>query len=432
MDIKNLYDIFKQHPVITTDSRDCPSGSIFFALKGATFDGNAYAKTALEKGCSHAIIDDNKYADPTDQRIILVDNALKTLQALANYHRKVLGTIIIGITGTNGKTTTKELTAAVLQKKYRVLYTQGNFNNSIGVPKTLLRLTHEHELAVIEMGASHPGDIKELVDIVEPNYGLITNVGKAHLLGFGSFEGVIHTKGELYDYLRHHDGTAFINADNPHLLGISHGIPLIRYGQQELTAPLKVKGNIIDCNPFLHFSWNGHDVMTHLIGAYNLDNVLAAATIGLTFHVPDNDISQALADYIPSNNRSQFEQTADNDLVVDAYNANPTSMRASIENFLQMNAKHKMCILGDMGELGKSSQEEHTSIVRLLKTCDFEQIWLVGKEFAKVEEAQDNLFRLFDNVEDVKAVLTQNKPHGMTILVKGSNSTHLYQLPPLL
>lgn len=432
MDIKDLYDIFKQHPVVTTDSRDCPQGSIFFALKGASFDGNAYAKAALDKGCAYAVVDEKEYADPEDKRIIPVDDALRTLQALANYHRKVMGTVIIGITGTNGKTTTKELTAAVLQKKYRVLYTQGNFNNSIGVPKTLLRLTHEHELAVVEMGASHPGDIKELVDIVEPNYGIITNVGKAHLLGFGSFEGVIRTKGELYDYLRHNDGTVFINADNPYLLGIAHGLPLIRYGQQDLTAPLKVKGHVVDCNPFLRFEWNGHVVATHLIGAYNLDNVLAAATIGLTFHVSDDDICQALADYVPSNNRSQFEQTADNALVVDAYNANPTSMRASIENFRHIKADHKMCILGDMGELGEASQTEHEAIVALLKETGFEQIWLVGKEFAKVSEAQGPLFRHFGNVDEVKEALAQDKPHGMTILVKGSNSTKLFQLPPLL
>ncbi len=430
MEIRDLYNIFRQHPVVTTDSRDCPAGSIFFALKGEKFDGNAYAEAALAKGCAYAVIDEQDYAPAGDVRFILVPDALRTLQELARFHRHQLGTTIVAVTGTNGKTTTKELIAAVLQKKYKVLYTEGNFNNSIGVPKTLLRLTEAHEIAVVEMGASHPGDIQELTDIVEPDYGLITNVGKAHLLGFGSFDGVIRTKGELYDFLRKHGGKAFINNDNPYLLGIAHGLPLVRYGQkQPSVAPLTVTGKLLGSDPFLHFAWNGHDVQTHLIGAYNIDNALAAATVGHYFGVSAPDISAAIAAYQPSNQRSQFVRTADNDLVVDAYNANPTSMRAAIENFRQMHAAHKMAILGDMKELGAASDDEHQAIVSLLAQSDFEQVWLVGSEFAHVSDCPTR-FRRFTDVEAVKATLTEEKPKGMTILLKGSNSVRLFELVP--
>ncbi len=419
MEIQELYDIFQQHPVVTTDSRNCPANSIFFALKGASFNGNAFASAALEKGCAYAVVDEAEYATG-DKRLILVNNVLETLQQLARHHRRQLGLPIVGITGTNGKTTTKELTAAVLSKKYNLLYTQGNLNNQIGVPLTLLRLTREHEMAVVEMGASHPGDIKELVEIVEPNYGLITNVGKAHLLGFGSFEGVIHTKGELYDFLREHHGRVFINPQNPHLMGISKGLDTIPY----------VKGELTDCNPFLRFSLLGHEVQTHLIGAYNIDNALAAATVGMQFGVPAEDICAALADYVPSNNRSQFMQTADNALIVDAYNANPTSMSLALQNFQQLQAAHKMCIIGDMGELGEASAQEHQRIVDLLQTMDLEEVWLVGDNFAHTECPAS--FRHFHDVEAVKAELSTSRPQGKTILVKGSNSTKLFQLPELL
>ena len=298
MNIETLYQIFQSHPVITTDSRDCPKDSIFFALKGEAFDGNAYAEKALESGCSYAVIDEQEYAK--DNRFILVDDVLTTLQQLANHHRKVLGTPIIGVTGTNGKTTTKELISAVLSKKYNVLYTQGNFNNHIGVPKTLLRLTKEHDIAVVEMGANHPGEIKTLVNIVEPDYGIITNVGKAHLEGFGSFEGVIRTKGELYDFLREKSALisddkkkpkVFIHGDNKYLMDISHDLHLIIYGTEK-SPEYAVVGEVNECNPFLNFSWrnqNGdnavHSVSTHLIGSYNIYNMLAAATIGLYFGV---------------------------------------------------------------------------------------------------------------------------------------------------
>ena len=431
MDIQQLYTLFLQHPIVTTDSRDVPEGSLFFALRGDTFDGNAYAKAALAQGASYAIIDDKTVAEEGNEQLILVENALDTLQQLAKHHRCQLGTTIVGVTGTNGKTTTKELIAAVLKKKYHIHYTQGNFNNHIGVPKTLLQLTKDHQIAVIEMGANHPGEIKTLANIVMPDYGIITNVGKAHLLGFGSFEGVLRTKGELYDFLRTDNGTAFINNDNPHLRGISAGLRLIRYGQQEAEG-LLVKGKLISCNPMLKFQWSPmpspyspYEVQTHLIGSYNLDNALAAACIGTLFAVPAQDISDALAEYVPSNNRSQLTVTADNRLVVDAYNANPTSMKAALENFRIMQATHKMCILGDMKELGEASAEEHQRIVELLQQCDFEKVWLVGEEFAKTAHPAE--YETFADVEAVKARLAADKPKGYIILIKGSNSTRLIQ-----
>ncbi|MBO4216264.1 MAG: UDP-N-acetylmuramoyl-tripeptide--D-alanyl-D-alanine ligase [Bacteroidaceae bacterium] len=429
MEMKDLYELFLQHPTITTDSRDVPEGSMFFALKGETFDGNAYAKMALEQGAAYAVIDEKDYAEEGNERLILVEDVLTTLQQLAKYHRVHLGTPIIGITGTNGKTTTKELIATVLKKKYNVLYTQGNFNNHIGVPKTLLQLTKEHDLAVVEMGANHPGEIKTLVEIVLPDFGIITNVGKAHLLGFGSFEGVIRTKGELYDFLRVIQGTVFINNDNPHLLGISKGLKLVKYGQQA-ADDLLVKGEFVECNPFLKFQWNGGLVQTQLIGSYNLDNALAAACIGTFFEVPANDICDALSEYKPSNNRSQLTITKDNKLVVDAYNANPTSMRAALDNFRLIKDGHKMCILGQMGELGEASEEEHQKVVDLLGECGFEKVWLVGENFAKTQHPAD--YQLFANVEEVKAAISSQKPQGYLILIKGSNSNKLVQTVELL
>ncbi len=431
MDILRLYELFLAHPVVTTDSRDCPEGSMFFALKGETFDGNAYAAKALASGCSYAVIDEADYAVYGDERYILVDDVLSTLQELANFHRCQLGTRIIGVTGTNGKTTTKELISTVLQKKFEVLYTQGNFNNHIGVPKTLLRLNDGHDIAVVEMGANHPGEIKTLVNIVEPNYGIITNVGKAHLLGFGSFEGVIRTKGELYDFLRGRQGAkVFINNDNEHLLGISHDLQLVRYGQRP-SEDLAIEGRLTGCDPFLRFEWRKkdsewHEVQTHLIGGYNLDNCLAAITIGDYFGVETDDICDAIAGYQPSNNRSQFMQTPHNKLVIDAYNANPTSMRAALENFRMMRAERKFVILGAMRELGDVSEEEHQKCVDFIEESGFEKVWLVGEEFVPTQHPDS--FRLFNNLEEVKACISDEQPEGYTILIKGSNSTRLFSL----
>lgn len=428
MEISELYSIFSEHPVVTTDSRDCPEGSIFFALKGASFNGNAFAEKALEKGCSYAVVDEKEFAKNGDCRYILTDDCLKTLQQLANHHRRQLGTKIVGITGTNGKTTTKELVAAVLGERYNVLYTQGNFNNDIGVPKTLLRLTKKHDIAVVEMGASHPGDIKTLVNIVEPDCGLITNVGRAHLQGFGSFEGVIHTKGELYDYLREHRGKVFIDACNPYLCGISAGLDLIKYGTGN-AAGLTVSGEVTTCDPFLCFRWrhNGgesHSVSTHMIGSYNINNMLAAACVGLHFGVTEEQVSHALGGYEPTNNRSELKVTAHNRLIIDAYNANPTSMAAALDSFSGIKADKKMAILGDMNELGAVSEEEHQKIADRLKSSDIAEVWLVGKEFGKTECP----FRKFNDVEEVKQALASEKPEGRCILIKGSNSIKLYQL----
>lgn len=430
MEIEELYNRFTECNGLTTDSRHCPEGSMFLALKGETFNGNTFAAQSLAQGCRYAVVDEPQYASPENPRIILVDNCLETLQKLANYHRRRLGTRMIGVTGTNGKTTTKELIATVLGEKFKVLYTQGNFNNHIGVPLTLLRLKPEHEMAVIEMGANHPGEIKTLVHIAEPDYGIITNVGKAHLQGFGSFEGVIRTKGELYDFLREKgNATIFIQNENPYLNKIAAGLTCVRYGQ---TPGLDVTGKVVACSPFLHFSWTAegvsHEVQTHLIGAYNLDNALAAVAIGRYFGVEDTKICHALSSYVPQNNRSQLVHTASNTLIVDAYNANPTSMMAALENFRQMEAAHKVAILGDMKELGEGSHEEHQKVVDFLKECGFERVMLVGPEFGGTSSP----FEHYKDVKEVEALLAAHPLQGCCVLVKGSNSMKLSELPASL
>lgn len=427
-----IYKCFEECTGLTIDSRNCPKGSMFIALKGDTFNGNAFALQALEKGCRYAVVDEVQYVEEGNPHIILVDDCLTTLQQLANEHRRNLDTCVIGITGTNGKTTTKELIAAALGQKYNVLYTQGNLNNHIGVPLTLLRLNKEHDFAVVEMGANHPGEIRTLVHIVEPNYGLITNVGKAHLEGFGSLEGVISTKGELYDYLRNErQALVFMDMDNEHLRGISEGLHVVGYGM-ESEKELLVSGVLKACAPFLSFEWNymgnRYKVNTHLIGAYNIKNALAAITIGCYFGVPAEDICCALNGYIPNNNRSQLTKTSCNHLIVDAYNANPTSMVAALENFRLMEVSHKIAILGDMKELGESSMDEHCKIVSLLDECGFERVILIGEEFGKVNRAYEH----YNDVEEVKTILSHEKLQGKYILMKGSNSMRLSLLKDVL
>lgn len=435
-----LYEIFQRHPVVTTDSRECPAGATFFALKGEKFDGNRYAAKALEQGCSIAVVDEAEYSPAGDERYILVPDALAALQQLAHYHREQFHIPVLQITGTNGKTTTKELVAAVLARRHNVLFTQGNLNNHIGVPKTLLRLRPEHHIAVIETGANHPGEIRTLSRIVDPNYGLITNVGVAHIEGFGSFEGVVKTKGELYDYLRHREGgRIFLHADNPHLVKMSDSLSPVTYG--EPGHQYYVEGEVLDCSPYLHLRWRQgnkcltedpwHEVQTHLIGAYNLANCLAAACVGRWFGVEPDDICRALADYTPTNNRSELLQTDTNQLVVDAYNANPSSMTAALDNFALMTppaGMKKMLILGDMKELGAISEQEHRRIVDKLQSLGFHDVWLVGSNFAALNPP----FPTFPDVEAVKARLRQSPIRNRLILIKGSNSTHLYELPPLL
>ena len=427
MSIIDLYDLFIHNPQITTDSRNCPKGSIFFALKGDKFDGHQYAGKALASGCVYAVIDNPDYY--IGERTILVDNVLKTLQQLAHHHRKVLGLPIIGITGTNGKTTTKELLAAVLSTKFNLLYTEGNFNNHIGVPLTLLRLTHDHEMAVIEMGASHPGDIKELVDIVHPNYGIITNVGRAHLEGFGSFEGVIRTKGELYDYIRRSKGKIFIKKENEYLQSIAKGIEQITYGNGDDAF---ASGQVVSCDPFLVFNWKQqgklHTVETHMIGSYNLDNVLAAVAVGRFFKIPAERISRAIAAYEPTNNRSQFKKTDNNELIIDAYNANPSSMKVALDNFITMPVQPKAIILGDMRELGPTSDELHAEVVEQIKKGQFDKVFLCGEHFSKVGKE----FSPFATTEAMVEELRKQPLKGYHILIKGSHSMGLEKLADIL
>lgn len=432
MEVSELYQIFLQYPRITTDSRNCSQNSIFIALKGANFNGNEFALSALEKGCAYAVVDEKEYYDASNNRLILVDDCLKTLQQLANYHRRQLGVKIIAITGTNGKTTTKELIATILSEVHNVLYTQGNLNNHIGVPLTLLQLTNRHNLAVIEMGASHPGEIRELANIVEPNFGIITNVGKAHLEGFGSFEGVLHTKGELFDFLRsREDNTVFINNENPYINSIADGLLKIKYGTED---GLYVNGQMISSNPFMTFKWkagkNGEysEIKTNLIGAYNFENAMAAVTIGRFFGVDAKHIKKALENYRPSNNRSQFKKTGNNQLIIDAYNANPTSMTAALSNFNKMQANNKMLILGDMRELGVESQAEHQKIIDMIVEYGFNDVILVGTQFTETR----NNFKCYPNVIALSEDLKKHCPSNKTILIKGSNGIHLEKIIDLL
>lgn len=435
MDIKQLYAVYQAHPVVTTDSRCCPEGSIFIALKGASFDGNKFAAAALEKGCSYAVVDEKEYYVEGDDRYILTDDCLTTFKELSREHRRQFNIPVVGITGTNGKTTTKELVSAVLAEKYNVMHTEGNFNNDVGVPKTLLRLSPEHEIAVVEMGASHPGDIKKLVEYVEPTCGLITNVGRAHLQGFGSFEGVKKTKGELYDFLKTHDGLVFLNTGNPHLVEMARERELdrvISYGGED---DANVQGRVTAADPFITIEWqeagkpNVYSVKSHLIGAYNVDNMLAAVAVGLHFGVTPEQINHALEHYQPTNNRSELVKTADNTLIVDAYNANPTSMAAALDSFEQIDTKlPKMAILGDMRELGAVSEEEHQKVVDTLKAKGLNDVWLVGEEFGKTQCD----FHKYNNVEEVKQAIAGHKPTGKCILIKGSNGTKLFELPALL
>ena len=443
MNIKKLYELYRQHPVVTTDSRDCPEGSIFIALKGVSFDGNKFAAAALEKGCSYAVVDEKEYCVEGDDRYILTDDCLTTFKELAREHRRQFNIPVVGITGTNGKTTTKELVSAVLAEKYDVMHTDGNFNNDVGVPKTLLRLKPEHEIAVVEMGASHPGDIKKLVEYVEPTCGLITNVGRAHLQGFGSFEGVKKTKGELYDFLKANNALVFLDTANDNLVEMARERELdrvISYGTDEQA---EVQGKVTAADPFITIEWKcggdgesipvalneWHEIKTRLIGSYNLDNVLAAITVGLHFGVTADQVCHAIENYEPTNNRSELVKTGSNTLIVDAYNANPTSMAAALDSFGQIATQlPKMAILGDMKELGEVSEDEHQKIVDSLTAKGLTDVWLVGEEFGKTQCD----FRKYNNVEEVRQAIADNKPSGKCILIKGSNGTRLFELPKLL
>lgn len=390
---------------VSTDTRNLPAGCVFFALHGERFDGNKFAQQALESGASLAVIDNPEVFAAYSQspiahsRILLVEDTLLALQDLARAWRRELGLPIIAITGTNGKTTTKELLATVLSTKYNIHYTQGNLNNQIGVPLTLLQITRAHEMAIVEMGASHPGDIKELVDIAEPNYGLITNVGRAHLEGFGSFEGVQQTKKELYDYLREHQGFIFRNTDNPYLAQMAGDLKTVAY-----TTGTMPSG-------------------TNLVGEYNAENVSAAICVGEYFGISREQALEAICQYVPTNNRSQAMQTANNHLIVDAYNANPTSMQAAINAF-----KGDTYILGAMRELGEYSHLEHQNIVNMLAERKAENVFLVGEEYMQTTSP----YPVFENVDGLHKYLQDNPLKDKNILLKGSRSTKMEKLLDIL
>jgi UDP-N-acetylmuramoyl-tripeptide--D-alanyl-D-alanine ligase len=430
----NLYDIFLEHPVVTTDSRNCPVDSIFFALKGDTYNANAFAAEALQKGCSYAVVDEAEYA--LDERYILVDDVLQALQALAYQHRKQMGVKIIGITGSNGKTTTKELITAVLKEKYKVHATLGNLNNHIGVPLTLLQLTHQHQLAVVEMGANHPGEIKRLCEIAQPDFGIITNVGKAHLEGFGSFEGVMQAKAELYAHIASNGMGVFINSDHGYLqqMAIQAGLPTekeIVYSMHNHPDISMITGKIKASDPYLTMQCQTgvtFEINTRLVGSYNAENVLAAVTIGHFFGLKNTQIKQGIELFVPQNNRSQLIETNKNRLIIDAYNANPTSMEAAVLNIQQLENDNKLLILGDMLELGEHAVAEHQKIVDLIKEKGFQSVYLVGDTFKKTKQA----YLTFEDVDELYAFLSEEKPENQTILIKGSRGIQLEKIISIL
>ena len=451
MNIIEIYSWFKECGSVTTDTRTLKGGEMFFALKSENFDGNEYALKALQAGAAYAVVNsdstvaseasEGKYDDDTRSRLIIVENTLSTLQELARWHRSMTfidgkPLTVIALTGTNGKTTTKELIREVLSVKYRVTATEGNLNNSIGVPLTLLRIDSQTQLAVVEMGASHPGDIKELVNIALPNFGLITNVGKAHLLGFGSFEGVMQTKGELYDYLRRTADKAFVNADNPYLCRMASEREMHNDSErpdQSLVIPYGLGfagAEVLPSSPehpFLRIAMpDGSIITTNLVGSYNADNVMAAIAVGKHFGISLEEAAEAIKAYVPSNKRSQMTRTERNTLIVDAYNANPTSMEAALNNFATIEAEHKVAMLGDMLELGEDSLKEHIRIIKMAMDLDLDRICLVGSEFGKACcETTDDKVMSFKTSCELAGWLKENPVSGSVILIKGSRGTKM-------
>lgn len=447
MNIVSIYSKFKECGRVTTDTRTLSAGDMFFALKGENFDGNEYALKALEAGASYAVVaEDSAAAASGDPRIIPVKDTLKTLQELARWHRSMTFVDgkplpVLALTGTNGKTTTKELIREVLSVKYNVTATKGNLNNSIGVPLTLLTVGPDTQIAVVEMGASHPGDIKELVDIALPNFGLITNVGKAHLLGFGSLEGVMSTKGELYDYLRRTSDKVFLNVDNPYLCRMASERNLQSDPERpySLVLPygLEYSGAVVlpssPESPFLRISLNGTVINTNLVGSYNADNVMAAIAVGVHFGVAFEDAVKAIEAYVPSNNRSQMVKTEANTLIVDAYNANPTSMDAALTNFAGVQAENKVVLLGDMLELGEDSLEEHVKVVEKVLAGSYSLVCLVGKEFgAALEKVGETGIRWFATSSDLAQQLAANPVMDSVVLIKGSRGTRMEKVLEVL
>lgn len=428
--IENLYDVYLKHPEISTDSRSIIPNSIFFALKGQNFDGNKYALQALEMGASYAVIDNATFA--ISDRTILVEDVLNTLQKLANYHRRQLKIPFLAITGSNGKTTTKELVNAVLSQKFKTLATKGNLNNHIGVPLTLLSIDKQIEFAIIEMGANHQNEIALLCDIAMPDYGIITNIGKAHLEGFGGIEGIKKGKGEMYDFINAHNGKVFLNTDSDSLNEMlkSRAMKAITYGKS-LDADLH--GVIVNEQPTLSFNWKWKDgsynlVNSQLPGVYNFSNFLCAACIGSYFDVPEKAINKALSTYIADNNRSQIIKKNHKTILLDAYNANPSSMEAAINNFVKLDAEKKVMFLGNMLELGDESLKEHEKLVELIKKNNFSEVYLVGSLFKDV--AGD--FCFFDTVEQCIEAIKTKDLNNTSILIKGSRGSKMEKLLEIL
>ena len=416
MNIEDLYTIFCNHPQIQTDSRKLASGDLFFALRGPNFNGNQFALQALEMGAAYAIVDEYIAAD--NNRIIRVENVLTTLQQLAGYHRDQFTIPFIAITGSNGKTTTKELVAAVLSAHYKTYTTQGNLNNHIGIPLTLLQVQKDAQMAVIEMGANHQHEIEGYCQYVKPTHGIITNCGKAHLEGFGGEEGVRKGKGELFQFLSGHHGTAFAFADYDYLHTLAKQVPqIIWYG----THSGSIRGSIENSMPFLKVGITGAlelSIQTQLVGTYNLPNVLCAAAIGNFFGVPAEKIQSAIESYTPSNSRSQWINWGTNQVILDAYNANPSSMKVAIENFAQLPGSAKILMLGAMMELGETSVAEHQALLNLIQQYPWEEVVLVGGDFSNLSHP----YHYFTDSTQAKAWLRSKSPQNAQILLKGSRS----------
>lgn len=419
MTIEQLYKIFQQYPSVQTDTRALKEGDLFFALKGPNFNANQFAEKALAAGAAYAVVDEPPAV--ANDRIIVVKDVLNTLQQLAKFHRQQFNIPFIAITGSNGKTTTKELIHVVLSANYKTYTTQGNLNNHIGIPLTLLRVKKDAEMAVIEMGANHQQEIAAYCEYTLPTHGIITNAGKAHLEGFGGVEGVRKGKGELYDYLRTHGGTAFVMWDYDYLQTMSNGIStIIKYG----TETGDVTGRLLQSEPFLSVAiTSGHHftIQTQLVGAYNLPNVLVAVTVGKHFNITDELIKKAIESYAPSNSRSQLIEKGDNKFILDAYNANPSSMRAAIENFAAIHAEHKVLMLGAMAELGPESLQEHRQIVSLIQQYPWQSVVLVGGDFMKV----DHPFIKKENAQQAGEWFREQTFHHTFFLIKGSRSMQM-------
>lgn len=423
--IETLYKFFESFPNINTDSRKIIKNSLFFALKGDNFNGNKYAEKALKNGAEYAIIDEEKYKK--NDKYILVDNVLDTLQELAEFHRNKINIPLIAITGTNGKTTTKELTCAILGKKYKTIATPGNFNNHLGVPLTLLSIKKNTEIAIIEMGANHPKEISNLCKIAKPNFGLITNIGKAHLEGFKNIQGVIDTKNELYSYLFENNGLAFVNKNNNILFNLSEKLNKIFYG---FSDDCYCFGETIEINPFLKIFFNlkNNIIQSRLIGDYNLENILAAICVGKYFKVNDSEIIKAVENYKPCNNRSQYLKTDRNNIILDAYNANPVSVKAALKNFDSLVSDNKIIIIGDMLELGDESVSEHKKIIDLLSTLNLKKLILIGEIFSSIKSN----FETYKNTDIALENIKKEKISSADILIKGSRLNCLEKLIEVL